>query len=432
MMSTSPLFWVLALVLVAATLALLIVPLLRRAALADAPADDTAVTAVFRDHKRQLDADYAAGTITPEEREAALAELARRLGDELSQKAGPVTVKAGERSRWLAAIVLVACIPVISGALYFAIGNPAALSPAAAVLQASPHEGDPQMVAMVEQLANRLKANPDDGEGWAMLGRSYRVIGRYDLAQQAYAEAAKRLPPNAAVFTDWAEAIAIGQGRSLAGRPAELLQRALAIDPNHAKALALAGAAAAERNDNAEAAALWTRLRGVLPQDSPLIAEVDRRLASLGAPPAPSSVPPHPPVAAAPPHPPMPAAKPGAQVASASGPTVAGRVALDPKLAKSVAPGDTVFILARDPDGSRMPLAVMRMAASELPRTFVLTDAMAMSPAATISKAAKVVVEARVSKSGDAKAQSGDLSGTSATVAPGARDVTVTIDRVVP
>lgn len=417
MMPTSPLFWFIALALVAATLALLVMPLLRRAAAADARADDeSAVTAVFRDHKRQIEADFAAGTITREERETALSELTQRFGQELAQTGSDGGIRPGEHSRWLAALVLVACLPVISGVLYFTLGNPAAMSSTAAAAR-DPHAGDPQVAAMIEQLASRLKANPDDGEGWAMLGRSYRVTGRADLSAQAYAEAAKRLPPNAAIYTDWAEAIALGQGRSLAGRPTELLDRALAIDPDNAKALALAGAAAAERNDIATAARHWTRLKGVLPPDSPLIAEVDRRLASVGSAAAPA---------------PSPAPPPPAASAAASGPTVAGRVALDPKLAKSVAPGDIVFILARDPDGSRMPLAVMRIAASELPRAFVLTDAMAMSPAATISKAAKVVVEARVSKTGDAKAQPGDLSGMSKEVAPGARDVTVTIDRVLP
>jgi cytochrome c-type biogenesis protein CcmH len=107
-------------------------------------------------------------------------------------------------------------------------------------------------------------------------------------------------------------------------------------------------------------------------------------------------------------------------------------VEVDPKLAGRIAPGDTVFILARDPDGSRMPLAALKLTGAELPKTFAMSDAMAMSDATTISKAKRIVVEARVSKSGNAILQPGDLSGTSAPVAPGARDVRVTIDRVVP
>ena len=125
-------------------------------------------------------------------------------------------------------------------------------------------------------------------------------------------------------------------------------------------------------------------------------------------------------------------ARQGPAAADGAGSSIEGRVEVDPKLAGKIAPGDTVFILARDPDGSRMPLAALKLTGADLPKTFALSDAMAMSEATTISKAKRIVVEARVSKSGNAILQPGDLSGTSAPVAPGARDVRVTIDRVVP
>ena len=412
-MASSPLFWFLALVLVAGTLALLLVPLLRRSTVREGPADESAATAIFRDHKRQIEADHAARTIDDAERDAALAELARRFGQELAQPKAAAS-PASEHTRWIAALVLVACVPVAAGILYFALGNPSAMTAAATSGPAtSGPAGDPKIVGMVDELAKRLQKNPEDGEGWALLGRSYRVLERYDAAMVAYAEAAKRLPQNAGVYVDWAEAVAQGQGRSLAGQPTELLQRALAIEPNNAKALALAGAAAMERNDRAAATALWTRLRATLPPGSPQLAQVDAALARVGEAPGASA----PVAAAAPP---------------ARGTSVEGRVEIDPKLAKSVGPTDTVFIFARDPDGPRMPLAAMKVTGADLPRAFALTDEMAMSPAATISKAGKIVIEARVSKSGDVKAQPGDLAGVSAPVAPGARGVRVTIDRVVP
>ena len=116
---------------------------------------------------------------------------------------------------------------------------------------------------------------------------------------------------------------------------------------------------------------------------------------------------------------------------TAAGTAVEGRVELDPKLAGNAAPGDTVFIFARDPEGPRMPLAAMKVAASELPKSFALTDSMAMSPTAMISKAKQIVVEARISKSGNVTPQAGDLAGASAPVAPGASNVRVTIDRVI-
>jgi len=415
-MMTPSLFWVFALALVAATLALLVVPLLRRSARADPVADESATTAIFRDHKRQIEADFDSHVITAAQRDEALAELASRFSRELAQTHVTV-VKASDRSRFVASIVLVACLPVVAGALYYSLGNPSAIDAAG---KAPPHgvnpENDPQLVAMVDQLAKRLQANPEEGEGWALLGRSYRVLGRYDAAVQAYAEAAKRLPPNAQLFADWAEAIGAAQGRSLAGQPSELLERAIKLDPDNPKALALLGAAAMERGDKAAAVASWTKLRSVLPPDSPQIAQVDEALARIGeAPPAQASLP-----------------APAKTVAASAKGSVEGRVEVDPKLAKNVAPTDTVFIFARDPDGARMPLAASKFTGADLPRAFVLSDDMAMTPAAKISKAGKVIVEVHVSKSGDVKPQAGDLTGTSAVVAPGTRDIKVTIDRVVP
>jgi cytochrome c-type biogenesis protein CcmH len=414
-MASSPLFWLIALALVAGVLAWLVTPLLRRSPNVEAPADESATTAVYRDHKRQVEADLAAGAITPDERDAALAEITRRFGEELAT-AREIAPHVGERTRWIAAMALVACVPVVAGVLYVMLGNPAAINAAPATTSAQGDAGsDPQIVAMVDQLAKRLQANPEDGEGWALLGRSYRVLDRYDAAAMAYNEASKRLPPSAPLYVEWAEAVAQGQGRSLAGQPTELLERAIKLEPDNAKALALLGAAAMERGDRPAAIASWTKLRALLPPNSPQVRQIDEALARAGSTPGEAQ-----------------AAAPAPRATGTAGASVAGRVEVDPKLVRNIAPGDTVFIFARDPEGSRMPLAAMKLRGSDLPRTFVLTDEMAMSPAATISKAGKVVIEARVSKSGDVKPQSGDLSGISASVNPGAKDVRVTIDRVVP
>jgi cytochrome c-type biogenesis protein CcmH len=408
--STSPLFWLLALALVGGTLVLLVWPLLRRER-AQPPAEDTAATAIFRDHKRQLDDDFVAGTLSAAERDAAMADLVVRFGQELAQPAPPPAPTA-ERTRYIAALVLVALVPVTAGGLYVLLGDPVATTttPAPAAAAAS----DPQIVAMVDSLAGKLKANPEDGEGWSMLARSYRVLGRFEAAALAYGEAAKRLPPSAELLTDWAEAIAQAQGRSLAGEPTQLLNRALALDPTYSKALALSGAAAVERNDLPVAISFWKRLKAQLPAGSADSAQVDAVIAQLEntakAPPGTAEL--------------APAGTPAAEIT--------GRVDVDPRIASRIAPSDTVFIFARDPSGARMPLAAMKITASELPKAFALTDAMAMSPDARISGAKQVVVEVRVSKSGQVAPQPGDLAGSSTPVAPGANDVRVTIDRVLP
>ena len=115
-----------------------------------------------------------------------------------------------------------------------------------------------------------------------------------------------------------------------------------------------------------------------------------------------------------------------------TGATIAGRVDVAPVLSAKIAPDDTLFIFARAVDGPRMPLAVLRLSARELPKSFTLDDSMGMAPGARLSAAQAVVVEARVSKSGNALPQSGDLSGKSTTVKPGAADVKIVIDQVVP
>lgn len=289
-MGFSPLFWALALALLAATLAFLLLPLLRRNAAVEAPADESAVTAVFRDHKRQIEEEFAARTISAEERDAALAELTQRFGQELPRTAQAAASSRGA-TRFVAAVVIAALVPVIAGGLYYKLGTPDALSPLAAN---NPHGAgggmdDPQMKQAIEALAEKLKANPEDGQGWYILGRSYRVTGRLDAAILAYTEAAKRLPNDPAVYTDWAEAVAQTQGKTLAGKPVELLDRALTLDPSYPKALALRGSAAAEAGDAPKAIALWQKLRAQLPPDDPNIPDIDEALARVGAAPAPAA-----------------------------------------------------------------------------------------------------------------------------------------------
>ncbi len=438
-MDSTSIFWLVALALVAGTLGLLVIPLLRRRAMASGPADEAAAAAVFRDHKRQVEADFTAGSIDAAGRDEALADLVTRFGNELAQVTpGENTTAPGHR-RWIAALALVALVPIGAASIYYHLGSPTALD--APKAQAEHSISDAQMATAVDTLAKRLQANPDDGEGWAMLGRSYRTMGRFDAASLAFSEAVKHLPPSAAVLTDWAESVAQAQGRNLAGQPTELVNRALAIDPAYPKALAMAGGAAIERGDPATALTYWRRLRAALPADNPDLAQIDTLIAQVevaarnqgsgtAAPTsAAATAPADKPTATAAATPASPAAANGA---GAPGKSVAGKVEVDPRLAAKLVPSDVVFIFARNPDAGRMPLAAMKITVAELPKTFDLTDAMAMTPAATISGAAKIVIEARVSKSGDVVARPGDLSGVSATVAPGARDVRVVIDKVVP
>jgi len=413
-MTASPLFLALALALVGATLAALLWPLFRRRYDA-AHGDEAAAAAIFRDYQRQIDADYAAGSIGSDERETAKAELVTRLGGELAQ-VQPESHALHARSQRVAGVALLVLIPVTAGVLYAVLGNPQAMIPS----EARPATTPAQMTAMVEALHERMKANPEDGNGWALLGRSFVTLGRFAEAAQAFAQASERLPASASLLADQAEASALAQGERLAGQPVALLKRALALDANHPKTLALLATAAIEQDDLNAGIGYWRRLRAVVPDGSAdrarideVLVELEARLhSSAGGKAAPT------------------AGLSGSKGAGSKG--VEGSVEIAPALAANVGAGDTLFIFARDPDGSRMPLAAVKLTAGSWPQRFRLTDDMAMAAGAVLSNAQRVIVEARVSKTGNATPVSGDLSGQSAAVAPGARDVRVVLDRVVP
>ncbi|MDH3438635.1 MAG: c-type cytochrome biogenesis protein CcmI, partial [Betaproteobacteria bacterium] len=235
---------------------------------------------------------------------------------------------------------------------------------------------------------------------------------------EAYANAAARTPNDAQLLADYADALGMAQGRNLEGEPEKLIARALAIDPANTKALALAATAAFNRRDYANAVQYWERMLTVLPPDSEAAQVVRSNIAEArslagGA------------LAAASPAAPAPALAPAP--ADAGG-RVSGVVKLAPELAGKIAPTDTVFVFARAAQGPRMPLAILRRQARDLPLEFTLDDSMAMTPAMKLSSFPQVVIGARVSKSANAVPQPGDLQGLSAPIQVGANGVSVVID----
>ena len=273
---------------------------------------------------------------------------------------------------------------------------------------------------MVAKLAERMKQNPDDPQGWAMLGRSYAVMNRYDDSAAAYAKAVERVPDNPHLLADYADALAMARGQSLLGEPEALIMRALKIDPKHVKSLALAGTIAFDKKDFTTAIKHWEKMATLVPPDTEMARNVQgsiaeaRSMAGGGAAKAPVAE--------------KAVEKPAEKSVAASTTGVSGMVTLAPPLAAKVSPGDTVFIFARAAEGSRMPLAILRKKASELPIKFALDDSMAMNPAANLSSAKQVIVGARISKSGNAMPQPGDLQGATKAVTNAEKNITITID----
>jgi len=404
--------------LIAVAIAFVAAPLLRRPEASRGSRVGTRTEAnvdIYRDQLRELETDLQAGTLAQDQYERSRREIEARLLQDVDASTAPgpaaATPAPARRSR-IAAVALAICVPVAAAAVYLTVGNPGAL---VAERGDEGHGLTPQQFeGLVARLAARLKEHPEDAEGWTMLGRSYAVLGRFREASDAYANAAARQPQDAQLLADYADALAMAQGRRLDGEPEKIIARALAVDPENVKANMLAGTVAFNKGDYATATAHWERILVRIPPESELAQQVraaiaDARGAGTGG-----------------------TTPPSAQPRATAAGRVRGTVTLAPALAAKAKPEDTVFVFARAAQGPRMPLAIVRGSARDLPLSFTLDDSQAMSPAMKLSGASAVRIEARVSRSGNAMPQAGDIVGTSPVVAPGARGVKIVLDKVVP
>lgn len=411
-------FWILAGLMAIGVLLLLLPPLLRRGDSTAVLSRDAVNTAVYREQLRELAEDLAAGTLSRAGYEEACRELERRVLEDIPGT--PARPPAGGLAPKTAVAVGVA-LPILAFALYFTVGNVQVMLPGgAAGSDAQPPHGAQveQIRAMVDQLAERMRQEPENVEGWIMLGRSYGTLERFDDAARAYANAVARRASDADLLADYADVLAMAQGGSMLGEPEKIVLRALGVDPRNIKSLALAGTAAFERQDYAGAVRLWERILEIAPAESEFAQSVRGSIAearSLSAKQAPAAVP-------------MPAtAASGKAVQQSEAASVSGVVMLAPGVAARVAPTDTLFVFARAVEGSRMPLAIIRAQAGSLPFKFTLDDSLAMAPGMGLSGHEQVVVGARISKSGNATPQAGDLEALTAPVAVGSKDVNVLI-----
>lgn len=387
----------------------------------------------------ELKALHTAGTLSDAAHEQARAALEQRIVDAVLHGAtddadypapprpamkSPKPVSSGTKGSWLLWATPVAVVVLIAGAAYWwkSAYAPGAAAPtmrapsptvaASAPANAAPHDTSAnQIAAMTERLAVKMKSRPDDAEGWAMLARSYSVLGRHGEAVTAFERALALRTDDATLIADYADALAMKANRSLEGEPLKQVQRALKLDPRNLKALSLAGSAAFIRKDYAAAVKHWEQMKAIGPVNDVLVVQMQagleeaRKLAGL-----PASI-----AVAAP------------SAMGASNATVSGTVTLAPALVKLADPLDTVFIFARAAQGERTPLAVLRKQVKDLPFRFTLDDSLAMSPQNKLSGAAQVIVSARVSKSGNALPQPGDFSGQAAPTGLGNSAVVIEI-----
>ena len=221
---------------------------------------------VLRDQLRELEADRQAGTLDESAYVSAQQELQQQIQQQRSAPLHIAHNSSAIRSPWLALAIAV-LMPALVLVLYLLLGNPAGLNPQRQ-LAPVPTIGEPQILAMVEKLAQRLRDEQGDIKGWDMLARSYFSLGRYAEAAAAYAHLVQLVPGNADYLTSDALSLALSQNKNLQGEPDQLLQRALNRDPKNIRALSLSGSAAFDRRDYAAAIALWNRVLALVPPES--------------------------------------------------------------------------------------------------------------------------------------------------------------------
>jgi cytochrome c-type biogenesis protein CcmH len=294
------------------------------------------------------------------------------------------------------AIVLIFALPLLAGSLYLALGNYHSLTPEVQTATNQASSEREQMITMVAGLAERLEKQPNDAEGWLMLGRSYKYLEQFPKAVAALEHAYKLMGDKPEVMLLYADALAYVNNELLAGKPSELIFKALVIEPENMTGLWLGGMAKAQAGEIDEAKALWKKLETLLPPDSDGLKEIQGLMAKLE-----TQMPEGSAQAEA-----MPEQSAATTQSSAN---IDIQVSLSPEL--QAAPTDTVFVYAQALTGPQMPLAIVRKQVSDLPLTIQLTDAMAMMPTMKLSNFEQVKLLARVSKSGNAMKQPGDLIG---------------------
>ncbi|MBK1719339.1 c-type cytochrome biogenesis protein CcmI [Thiocystis violacea] len=443
-------FWILAGGLVGLALLFIVVPLSRATPPEAAPEQDMLNLEVFKQRLRELDVDLEAGLLEQEQYAAARRDLERELLYDLD---GGESAKATARSsstfgRWALGAGLAVAVPVSVVLVYLELGTPGIIdqlqTPALAQSEgAGGQQGDPLDV-LIQRLEERLRESPENLEGWLMLGRTYFATNQPEAGLKAIERAYALAPDQAEVKLAYAEGLAtVSPGKSLEGRPAELIQSALEQEPDNLNARWLSGLLAFQRAQYNAAVVAWKK---ILDETDPASEEagnlkkmIEEAQGRAGLP-ASENIAASAPMEPVQPVPSDPATSEATEAtATPDQPPADGQVGvtLDVSLAASLAgeasPEDTVFVFARAAQGPPMPLAVQRLRVKDLPSTVTLDDSMAMTPAMRLSAFDQVLVGARISKSGDATPRAGDLEGQAGPLDPqGQRGVAVIIDRVRP
>lgn len=362
-------------------------------------------SAIYRDQFAELERDRESGVLSETDYHQAKLELQARLLEDSSNDSG-AQAAAPSSYRNLAAALAV-FLPILSLTLYLNMGEPKALN------ADTPHQqrfAKDDIERMVSDFAAKLEKEPDNYRGWAMLARSYKTMGRFPEAIRAYERTGPMLETSGEMLVDYADAVA-SVAKRFDEKSLTLLNRALKLEPDNLQGLWMRGSAAFEEAKYDKAIADWERLLALLPPGSEEVEAIRGNIAearSLGGKSAPGSK----------------------TKAPLAGPRIEGRVELAPAVADKLAPGDVLMVLAKSGDGNPVPAAVLKVSAKKFPMSFVLDDSLAVTEDQKISKHKNLLVEARISKSGQAMPKPGDLYGKGVPAKPGEKGLVLTVDQV--
>ena len=406
-MNASMLFVIIALGIALCVAAIFLWVLLREKKPVTQASQAKANAKVYRDQILDLDHEHDSGHISDEEWQQSRDELSLRLLEDTSAVDDPAA-KTEKPAIWTA-VVLAVALPLGSMGMYMWVGQPEALNPLALK---TPDQVDPKdLTKMAQTLAEKLQAKPDNLQGWVMLGRTYRTLENFDAALRAY-DSALKLSEDDDLKLERIEVIAMQRQGQFEGEPWNVIREVLQRDPQHFGALLTAGSASYAEGKLADALKYWEQARKPLDANNPDLEGLESAIATvrerLGMPPA------------------------KAAPAATSGLNVTGQVNLSASLKSKASPNDVVFIYATPANGDRMPLAIFKTTVSQLPFNFTLDDSTAMAPDRKLSGAGEVMVKVRVTKSGNAMPQSGDLSGSLGPVKVGAKGLKLEIKDQIP
>ncbi|AEG00744.1 cytochrome c-type biogenesis protein CcmI [Methylomonas methanica MC09] len=357
---------------------------------------------IARQRLAELKQQLQEGALTQTQFDEQYNELQLILNDDI--EAAAVVQTSAQQGRWIIPILAVV-IPSVSLLIYLLLGDSNAMNKAE--LQANQSKAAENVAQMIGKLEQRLQQQPDDIEGWKMLGRSYTYLQQYQQAADVYAKLYRLQPDDTDIQLQYANNLAMARGGRMAGEPAQLIKQVLDKQPENGTALWLGGMAKAEEGDLNTARQYWQKLATLLPADSEPLQQVRQMLDAVEAE----------------------LAKSTNAIASVD---IQVAVDIDPAIKSKLAADTTLFVYAQAVTGPKMPLAIVKKQLGDLPLTLVLNDSMAMQPSTHLSEYPQLRIVARVSQSGQAMSQPGDLIGSAEVSQPFADKVTrVFINQVV-